>query len=78
MAMRVNHSVKPIKTSTDPGRGEARPKPPKVGARSASLAVPRPESVHEKAKPRLTDKTVAQVISIGFRHLCWPPTQQAA
>jgi hypothetical protein len=65
MAMRVNDSVKPIKTSTDTGRGGSRPKPPKAGARSASLEAPHPVSDHETAKRRLTGKTVAQAILLN-------------
>jgi hypothetical protein len=59
MAKRVNEGVELIKTSAETGRGGSRPKPPKAGARSASLEASRPVSDHEKAKRRLTAKTVA-------------------
>jgi hypothetical protein len=64
MAMRVNDSVKSLKTQTDAGRGGSRPKPPKAVARNASLEAPRPVSDHKKAKRRLTGKTVAQAITL--------------
>jgi hypothetical protein len=59
MAMRVKDGVEPINRPTDMGRGGSRPKPPKAGARSASLEAPRPMSDHQTAKRRLTPKTVA-------------------
>jgi hypothetical protein len=60
MAKRVNDSVKLIKTTTDTGRDGSRLKPTKAVALRASLEAARPVSDHEKAKRRLTNKTVAQ------------------
>jgi hypothetical protein len=59
MAMRVKNGVEPINCPTDMARGGSRPKPPKAGARSASLEAPRAMADHQTAKRRLTDKTVA-------------------
>jgi hypothetical protein len=59
MAKRVNDGVELIKTLAGNGRVGSRPKPPKAVARSASLEAPRPLPDHEKAKRRLTAKTVA-------------------
>jgi hypothetical protein len=59
MAKRVNDGVDLIKTTADTGRGGSTPKPPKAVARRASLEAPRSVSDHEKAKRRLTAKTVA-------------------
>jgi len=62
--MRVKDSVKPIKTPADAGRAGSRPKPPMAVARSASLEAERPVSDHQKAKRRLTVKTVAEAIML--------------
>lgn len=74
--MRVNDSVKSIKSRSDRGRGGSRPKPPRAVARSASLEAPRPLSDNGNAKRRLTDKTVAQAITLvsvpGRQHLQAP------
>jgi hypothetical protein len=59
MAKRVNDGVELIKTLAGMDRGGSRPKPPKAVARSASLEAPRSVPDHEKAKRRLTGKTVA-------------------
>jgi hypothetical protein len=59
MAMRVNVAVEPIKSSPGMDRSGSRPKPPKAVAQRASLEAMRPIPDHEKAKRRLTDKTVA-------------------
>ena len=64
MAKRVDDSVKLIKTKTDAGRAGSRPEPPKAVARGASLEAARLTLDHEKAKRRLTDKTVAQAIAL--------------
>lgn len=64
MANRVNDSVELIKTQPATGQAGPRQKPPKAGARSASLEAVRPVADHEKAKRRLTDKTVAQTIMV--------------
>ncbi len=64
MANRVNDSVELIKTQPATGRDGSRPKPSKAVARSASLEAARPVADHEKAKRRLTDKTVAQTIAL--------------
>jgi len=62
--MRVKDCVKLIKTPADAGRAGSRPKPPTAVARSASLEAARPVSDHQKAKRRLTGKTVAQTIAL--------------
>ena len=64
MENRVNDSIELIKAQTDPGRAGSRPKPPKAVARSASLEAARHGSDHQTAKQRLTDKTVAQAITL--------------
>jgi hypothetical protein len=64
MAKRLNDSVKLIKTQTGTGRAGSRPKPPKAVALRASLEAARPVPDHEKAKRRLTGKTVAQAITL--------------
>jgi hypothetical protein len=56
MAKRVNHGVELIKTAPATDRGGSRPKPPKAVAR---LEATQPVADHEKAKRRLTAKTVA-------------------
>jgi hypothetical protein len=69
MAKRVNDGVDLIKTTADTGRGGSTPKPPKAVARRASLEAPRSVSDHEKAKRRLTAKTVAfSVIYFSTQH----------
>jgi hypothetical protein len=64
MANRRNGSVKLIKTKTDAGPAGSRPTPPTAVAQRASLEAAGPASDHEKAKRRLTDKTVAQAIAL--------------
>jgi hypothetical protein len=59
MATRVKNAVEPTKTKPGVDRGGSRPKPPKVGAQRARLEATRAMPDHEKAKRRLTDKTVA-------------------
>ena len=59
MAMRVNGGVEPIKSPTGMDHGGSRPKPPKAVAQRASLEATRSMPDHDKAKRRLTDKTVA-------------------
>jgi hypothetical protein len=59
MASCLKDPVVATKTSPGEARGGSRPKPPKAGARSASLEAPWATPDHEKAKRRLTDKTVA-------------------
>lgn len=60
MANRRNEGVELMKAKTDAGWAGSRPTPPRAVAQRASLEAVRPASDHEKAKPRLTDKTVAQ------------------
>jgi hypothetical protein len=57
--MRVKNAVEPMKTKPGMDRAGSRPKPPKAGAQRASLEATRSMPDHEKAKRRLTDKTVA-------------------
>src|ERR1700759_4441287 len=59
MAMRVNHGVEPIKSPSGTDRDGSRPKPPKAVALRASLEASRSVPDHQKAKRRLTVKTVA-------------------
>ena len=59
MAMRVRHTVMPIKSPADMARGGSRPQPPKAVAQRASLEPARAGSDHQKPKRRLTAKTVA-------------------
>jgi hypothetical protein len=59
MAMRVRHTVVPIKSSADTARGRSRAQPPKAVAQRASLEPARAGSDHQKPKRRLTAKTVA-------------------
>jgi hypothetical protein len=59
MASRLKEAVEPTKTSAGVARGGSRPKSPKAMARSASLEAPCAMPDHEKAKRRLTSKTVA-------------------
>ena len=56
---RKAHGVEPIKSPTGMARGGSRPKPPKAVAQRASLEAPRAVPDHQKAKRRLTAKTVA-------------------
>ena len=62
--MRVKIGVEPISSPTGRARGGSRPQPPKAGAQSASLEATRVLSDHQTAKRRLTDKTVALVITL--------------
>ena len=73
MAKRMNDGVELIKSPTGKGRDGSRPKPPKAVARSASLEAPRPLPDHEKAKRRLTAKTVA----FSALFTLWLSTMQA-
>jgi hypothetical protein len=57
--MRVNHGVEPIKSTPGMARGGSRPKPPKAVAQRASREATRAMPDHNKAKRRLTGKTVA-------------------
>ena len=59
MAMRVRHTVVPIKSPADTARGRSRAQPPKAVAQRASLEPARAGSDHQKPKRRLTAKTVA-------------------
>ena len=59
MAMRVNHGVKPIKSPPGTDRDGSRPKPPKAVAHRASLGATRSVPDYQRAKRRLTGKTVA-------------------
>ena len=57
--MRVKDDVEPIKNPAGMDRGGSRPKPPKAVAQRDSLEATRAMPDHQKAKRRLTDKTVA-------------------
>jgi hypothetical protein len=59
MAMRVNDGVEPIKSPPGTDRAGSRPKPPKAVAHRDSLEATRSVPDHQKAKRRLTVKTVA-------------------
>ena len=59
MAMRVNDGVEPIKSPPGTDRDGSRPKPPKAVAHRDSLEATRSVPDHQKAKRRLTVKTVA-------------------
>jgi hypothetical protein len=59
MAKRMNDGVELIKTLAGNRRRGSRPKPPKAVVRGASLEAQRSLPDHEKAKRRLTGKTVA-------------------
>ena len=63
MAMRVRHTVVPIKSPADTARGRSRAQPPKAVAQRASLEPARAGSDHQKPKRRLTAKTVAFVLT---------------
>ena len=54
MAMRVRHTVVPIKSPADTARGRSRAQPPKAVAQRASLEPARAGSDHQKPKRRLT------------------------
>jgi hypothetical protein len=66
--MRVKDSIKLIKTPADAGRAGSRTKPPTAVARNASLEAEWPVSDHQKAKRRLTGKTVAEAIMLYALH----------
>ena len=57
--MRVNDGVEPIKSPPGTDRDGSRPKPPKAVAHRDSLEATRSVPDHQKAKRRLTVKTVA-------------------
>jgi len=59
MAVRVKGGVEPIRSTTGMPHGGSRSKPPKAVAHRASLEASRGMSDHQKAKRRLTAKTVA-------------------
>jgi hypothetical protein len=72
MENRVNDSIELIKAQTDSGRVGSKPKPPKAVAQSASLEAARHGSDHQTVKQRLTDKTVAQAITLRQRSVVAP------
>jgi hypothetical protein len=59
MAVRVKGGVEPIRSTTGMPHGGSRSKPPKAVAHRASLEASRGMSDQQKAKRRLTAKTVA-------------------
>ena len=75
MATGVKKAIEPIRAPTGVRRGGSRPKPPKAGARSASLEAPRPTPDHETAKQRLTGDTVAgpppRAVALGTHWWRW-------
>ena len=73
MAMRVNHGIEPIKSPPGTDRDGSRPKPPKAVAVRASLEATRSVPDHQKAKRRLTVKTVA----FSTLFTLWLPIAQA-